>query len=749
MLFNVADIDINEVITAIPLQKRNKGNQSKSDNKFYYKDVICAFDIEVTRLKVGEHYITKTVKKDDEVSIMYIWQFQIGLDITIIGRTWDEFMDFMMNISDSLKPNERLCCFCHNLSFEWGFIRDEKILGKFINEQSVFILSSRKILKFLCFDDKIEFRCSYIHTNMSLDLFTEKMGVKHKKLDGKKFDYNKKRFPWTILSDYEMQYCINDVIGLVEALYKELEVDNDNLYTTPLTSTGFVRRDIRRAIREHLPKTWVSERKPDFETYKILRECFRGGNTHANMLMSGKTIRGKICEYDRSSSYPDVQLNQLFPIGKFSKPRIIDKASYEHCIEKGYAVIARLEFVDIKLKNKFEPVPYISKSNCPVIKNEVEDNGRVISADLLCTSVTEIDLEIINKQYDFNYRVIDYRIARKGYLPDCIKDVIRMYYKLKTELKNDKLNAILYMKSKNKLNSIYGNSAQDGGKMGIIYTDGLYKNGYRAKDGTEYVFEPKIFTPECGESKEEIIEYNKAESERIQKIIYSNTNTSLPYQFGVYTTALARYELQRMILICKDNFIYCDTDSVYFVQDGTISFDEYNAEKIRLSTENKACAKDNNGKMYYMGVAEVEIDTIFAFKTLGAKKYCYLYIDKNGNRQMKLTVSGVSRKYGAHEILRDFALQDKTDNPLDLFAEEYIFKYAGGNEVYYNDISCTVVVDGIELYVPTNVVIRPSTYKVGLGEDYFTLLSNYGYGVITQLLFNDYYNIRVDTELFV
>ena len=79
------------------------------------------------------------------------------------------------------------------------------------------------------------------------------------------------------LTDYEIQYSVNDVLGLVEALEKEIYIDGDNLYSTPLTSTGFVRRDIRKAIREGLPKTWVKERKPDYDTYMIMADAFRGG----------------------------------------------------------------------------------------------------------------------------------------------------------------------------------------------------------------------------------------------------------------------------------------------------------------------------------------------------------------------------------------------------------------------------------------------------------------------------------------
>ena len=60
--------------------RSNRGAKKKKG----YKNCICAFDIETTRLT------------EIEQSIMYIWQFSIlfldDLHIdTIIGRTWTEF----------------------------------------------------------------------------------------------------------------------------------------------------------------------------------------------------------------------------------------------------------------------------------------------------------------------------------------------------------------------------------------------------------------------------------------------------------------------------------------------------------------------------------------------------------------------------------------------------------------------------------------------------------------------------------
>lgn len=357
MILNVNQISP-ILFSAFPTQKRKEGNQGTRETQYYYKDVVCAFDIETTRLKIGEKRISKTVKKDVEVSIMYIWQFQVGTDITIIGRTWEEFKTLMQYIKTALKDNEKLVCYIHNASYEFQFLRDENVLGKEIDEKSVFLLSPRKILKFDALDGKINFRCSYIHSNMNLADWTDKLKVKHGKLSGKEFNYDKLRFPWTPLSDKEMQYCCNDVIGLVECIYKEMEIDGDNLYTIPLTSTGYVRRDIRKAVRD-LPRGWVTERKPDYETYRMLHNAFRGGNTHANRYDVNTIKNEHICEYDRSSSYPDVQLNGLFPIEKFSKPRETTKELFNLAIERNYAVIADIQFFRYKNKERGDSSIYI------------------------------------------------------------------------------------------------------------------------------------------------------------------------------------------------------------------------------------------------------------------------------------------------------------------------------------------------------------------------------------------------------
>lgn len=704
MIYNISNFNPAEIIEKLPLQKRKKGNQKTKDTKFYYKDIICAFDIETSLVKTGSHDAgTKKNPRtiDDFVSVMYIWQFQLGLDITVYGRTWDEFNYLVDCLCSALNEDERIVIYVHSLAYEFQFLRDKKILGSRLNEESVFCVKSRTPIKFLCCDDKLEFRCSYIHSNMSLSEFTDKMDVEHKKLSGDEFDYSKTRYSWTPLTDRELEYCFNDVIGLVECLYKECEHDGDNLYTIPLTSTGYVRRDVKHAIQK-LPHNYIQKQLPDYSTYRLLREAFRGGNTHASRFYSNKRIDADIYCNDISSSYPNVLLNCKFPITPFREieenARTID--DIVKLMKKGRAILAQIAIFDVKLADEFFPVPYLSKDKCRNIVNAVYDNGRIISADYLETTVTDVDLKILFDELDDNshIEIINAMFASYGYLPEQIKDVIRDYFTKKTKLKGVKEEEIQYNKSKAKLNACYGMMAQNPVKLEECYIGGHYITGIHFKDegGTRC-----FISEEDAEAMEEDI-YFIAHTENIEK-------STMPYQWGVWCTCWARERLERAIRICGNDFLYCDTDSVYYI--GEHDFSEYNAACIKDSTKNRAFAADKKEIIHYMGVMELD-KTAKSFKTMGAKKYAY--IDSDG--ELHITIAGVNKRKGAQELTR-WAQQHGMRDGLDAMQDGFIFSDAGGTESVYNDEQLEELeVDGHVIYVPTNVAIKPSTYETGLGD---------------------------------
>ena len=139
------------------------------------------------------------------------------------------------------------------------------------------------------------------------------MNVEHQKLQD--FEYTELRYPWTEMTALELEYCQNDVLGLVEALKAEMQRDNDNLYTIPVTSTGYVRRDVKKAMNS-ISRFYVQKIVPDYPTYQLLSEAYRGGNTHSNRYHTGEILHN-VHSYDRSSSYPDVLVNCEFPIRRF------------------------------------------------------------------------------------------------------------------------------------------------------------------------------------------------------------------------------------------------------------------------------------------------------------------------------------------------------------------------------------------------------------------------------------------------
>lgn len=631
--------------------------RSRRKDKVKYKELVCAFDIETSRLPSIDQ------------SFMYIWQFQVDDFCTVIGRTWSEYEVFIDNLCQELEDGERLMVFVHNLSYEFQFLAGVYQFG----QDDVFALDSRKVAKCIQYG-KIEYRCSYILTNMSLAQFLKQQKVDAQKLDD--FDYSVMRYPWTPMSDRELEYCVHDVLGLVQAIKRKMLNDGDTLASLPLTSTGYVRREAKKAMHSAPYEIKrVKELCPDIELYTMLREAFRGGDTHASRFMAGR-ILDDVHSMDRSSSYPDVMVNRKYPMTKFNREKPTLQMLTRR-MSQGRAILARIQIDNLRLKT-CRPVPYLSRSKCYVCIGQVEDNGRIMHADTICTTVTDLDLRIILDEYDGDLTVTELWVSTYGYLPKVYRELVKSYYINKTELKGVQGQEVYYDKSKALLNSLYGMMAQDPVKETIAFLHG------------------------------EFITMNDPFEELLEK---SNKHAFICYQWGVWVTAWARWELRRAINAAGDGFVYCDTDSVKYI--GDIDLTAINDELEQRSKRNGAYAADPHGEVHYMGVWEHDAD-YEQFKTLGAKKYAFRY---QGSDITKCTISGVNKQKGSHELTMAGGLQ--------AFTEGYIFKDAGGLESVYNDDDYGVInIDGHELYISRNVCLRPSTYTLGITQDYAQLIYN-------------------------
>lgn len=625
-----------------------------------YNKQLCAFDIETTALP------------EIEQSVMYIWQFAIE-DYIIIGRTWEQFRTLVEWLR-ALSGGRKTVVYVHNLSYEIQFLS-----GIFhFDDGNIFAMDSRKVLKATL--NNLEFRCSYLLTNLGLSAFTKRYGVQHQKLSGVEFDYSKIRYWDTPLTDAEIAYCVNDVAGLVEALHKLMELNRDNLYTIPLTSTGFVRRICKNAMRaEHQQ---IINAYPDYEVFKLLRKAFRGGNTHCNRFFADEVISGPVYSMDITSSYPFQQVCKDFPVYPFEQVRSGDIFYIDKLIERGKAVLLHVALSDIELRNPFYPVPYIPFDKCIGCRNPKIDNGRILNADYLELVLTDIDWQIIVSQYKFKARLIVAYRSDYGPLPDGLVESNKEFYRNKTTLKGVSGQELYYMKNKELLNSIYGMSVQSPVKRNLLFNDCSVI--------------PNLYIEDNSLTDEEILQHSKKRAFTL-------------YQFGVWTTAHARRSLEDGINIVGENLLYCDTDSCKFI--GKRDFSKYNAAVQELSARKGLVAADKNGVLHYGGVYEP--DGIYrAFISQGAKKYAYE--DENG--EIHITVSGVAKKPGAAAL--------KAAGGLDAFRAGFVFHNCGKTESVYNDMAFGAyhTKDGHVLDITRNVYIRDQDYTLGRSDEYDSVI---------------------------
>ena len=116
-----------------------------------------------------------------------------------------------------------------------------------------------------------------------------------------------------------------------------------------------------------------------------------------------------------------------------------------------------------------------------------------------------------------------------------------------------------------------------------------------------------------------------------------------------------------------------------------------------------------------MGVFEEE-HPCRRFITWGAKKYAY-ELDDSGDVTMITTIAGVNKVKGALEL--------KAHGGLEVLKPGFIFREAGGTESIYNDFTKEeVIIDGHVLELGPNIYIKPSTYKLGVTQEYGELIGD-------------------------
>lgn len=680
-MYNIRDSPLSEIeFQSYYFKKKNRAD-------IVNDDIMC-FDIETSSgflHKDGdtlEPYLGKSKKYYEDCkkfAICYVWQFSIN-DNVFWGRTLEDFKDFLQEL-EYYEPHKKIV-YIHNFSFEFQF------LINVLQFDYVFARQARKPL--FAEWSTYQFRCSYFLTNMSLAVWAEQRKLKVKKLVGD-LDYTVLRTPKTILTDTELAYCFNDVLVMYYGLlqYKE---KYGHVIDIPFTQTGEVRKEVidrmnvtseykyRKRCLKLIPET--------IEDYSLLCDCFMGGYTHSNAIHTNivlENIRSK----DIASSYPTVMCLEKYPMTYFEETIPCD--DYFNNDNYSYIITFDVEHLRSKRWNT-----WLSFSKCAKIKGYSLDNGRVLKADFVQLSLTNIDYEMFQLCYDFeNLNIIDFRVSSNDFLsPTFVKYILELYGN-KTTLKGIEEQEPLYMKSKQYINSMYGMMVTKNITDTIEFEEDRWKK--------ELLNENSFYTKIASEKK------------KLSK-------TFGAFQFGVWVTAYARRNLWKGILALDYNVVYCDTDSIKYIDCDSNFFNEYN-EKIADRENMRAdmlgiprdtfIPKDKKGISHRLGIYDDE-GVYKKFKTLGAKKYCYI----NKKNKLLMTVSGV-RKSAVSQLHNIEEFKDGT-----VFDVEHAQKLL---MTYIDDMTPIVWNKGQydEFYskYQYGICAQPTTYSLGITDDYESILT--------------------------
>ena len=703
-MINFSDLKI-EYLQRITKDYKTVYNRRDKNGKYYYYNIECSFDIETTSVMV----------QDQKSAFMYIWMFEIGYNNeVIIGRSWQEFKQLLSMVQQVLELDQfhNLICYIHNMGFEFQFMKD------IIQWENVFAVDERKPIKALC-NYGIEFRDSLILSGLNLEKTANNL-VSHKvKKQVGSLNYDLVRTPKTDLTDQELLYCIDDVKIVCAYIAEQIE-QYGNIARIPLTNTGRVRKLVSfncfytsRSHKKSSGSKYKKYRKlmqsltiKDEQEYHMLQRAFQGGYTHASALHVGKTLH-QVHSYDFTSSYPTVMLSELYPMSKAVelKPKSLQELD-QMC--KKYCLIFNVEFIGII--QKIDQETYLSDSKCFNVKEKIVNNGRIVKADQLQTTITNVDFDIIKACYTWDQlkigKVIGYY---KGYLPKPIIESILDLYQKKTTLKNVKGKEAEYLNSKGMLNSIYGMSVTN-----IIQDLNTFDN-------------EKGWYNEPADIAEQIEKYNK------------NSKRFLYYPWGIFVTAYARRNLWSGILSCGEDYCYSDTDSIKCLnmdqhQDYIQKYNDQLQRKLKKMTNHYnidpalLSPKTIQGKIKPIGLWDNE-GTYDTFKTLGAKRYITYQ-----NQELHSTIAGLSKKNGIKYM---FEKSGSVDGVFRMFTDDLYIpaKNTGKNTHTYIDEPMHYIIkdfkgEQCEIRTPSGVHLSKCEFTLSLSKQYLNFLNRYKKGEI-------------------
>ena len=616
----------------------------KKDIEVFDQNVLFA-DFET--LTQNEYY-----QKQGFTEILYYVVKDINYKIIAEGTNGLSFLKFLESYKSST-------FYFHNLSFDGDFI--EKILFnngyQFINNfdnldrekinksfRSIKVnnkiyqinmqIGKKKIHNFLCSKNLLSSSIEKLGEDFGLNKknkFMLEMGYKKFiEYASPKTKYSKEEFDIEYWKEY-INYCRRDVDIMIMSYsafantlksQKFLEYDYINKFSklkfkrhlkisSMLTIGQLVFKIMVNAISNEKDKKIRIKKRDlyiDYRFYEENRKIVKGGLTQLSPKYFNKEINEDIIALDINSSYP-FQMTKLLPISELI-PEGDEYIAESENIEKINYVKFNVLFG--KIKPKYQNYPFFKNND---LKNNLfryfSSKDIIIDTEFI---LLKEEFDLINKIYDLE---IDNQVNYFAYAKKYFKNIVENLYQLKLNSVNEGEK----FSYKTMLNALFGKLLQKVDRNEALYMNDEILNALLEKN-ENLVIKDNYFNDQLYKIVSNAISKtgniaNEINHIKIKKILKS-TKPILNPLIGGTITAYARVQLIENILkLPEDKFIYCDTDSIFFIK-----YDNWE--------------KDFDLDLKKLGSWKIDGEFVKG-KVIGAKKYIFDF----ASGKQKIASSGI------------------------------------------------------------------------------------------------------------
>lgn len=542
-----------------PIIELNAHNTNKYDNHFLRKDLLHFYP----HMKFDNYYLmTATTEKSNENS----------LKIKDLSDTDKKGMILEKRVKSAI--NLELVFFLNGIQF--------KTQDNWVKTNTSLAVLGKKLLRLGAIEEK-HLKTSFDYTKYNLD---------HDLTEEQAREYAQEIFD--SLSTDEIIYIENDVILLANAvkyyseLFKGFDYSKMTFSSNILTSyntNNLTSLQMLNTVGEKKDKLQIKYTNYQFANmnfYDYLKPFYRGGLNFYNMTQIGQIIKTGVFSIDINSSYPYAMHNFKIPtyLNKFDffdgKEKVID---FEYNEDEYYLFQMTKETFDKEIIDKIDS--FVIKQ---MLVKYYTTNEYI--------NINSFTLRMLNEFFGLRIKEIkclSYLCFDTEYFGS--RDKIEEYYEIKT--RGSQKNMIDFtdpynIKVLNEINTmLYSREEIDISKVNL--------NGAYGIPALRPYFN--------------LFRYDKEKDDYVN-IENGHKNTERNIVFSIFVTSVSLWNLLSPLkyldaMEIDNNFLYCDTDSLY------------------LKTDIKHKISEGIYSPFHLGKWDIENDYIKSFYVMNHKKYAY------------------------------------------------------------------------------------------------------------------------------